>query len=163
MTDRGILNVLESAQYEELKDAPAYITILVAGADGKIDEHELNWAEKLANIRSYDKPQELNQYYEDVEAVLDTRIKELLDELPSELEAREVEITKHLSKLNSMFKVVENELAYKLYTSFTSWAKHIAKASGGFLRFGSISSQEKKWIGLPMVDPVILEVVGEEE
>lgn len=153
---------LSDEQYKLLVDAPALITILVAGADGKIDEQELNWAEKLTHIRSYAEPEDLNQYYEEVEKGFSATFDAYLVSLPNELSLREKAISSELSKINHVLACMDNPIAYRLYASFTSFAKHIAKASGGFLRFGSISREEKKWIGLDMIDPVILEEVEEE-
>ena len=65
-------------------------------------------------------------------------------------------ISDKLAKLNKILASLDNATAYALYKSFITFAEHIAKASGGFLRFGSISSQEKKWISLPMLNPIIL-------
>ena len=87
----------------------------------------------------------------------------MLGALSPDISTREEEISKRLSELNVILNCLSNAVAYELYTSFTSFAKHIAKASGGFLRFGSISNEEKRWINLPMLDPIILEVPEEEE
>ncbi len=163
MTEQDIFSSISEAQKGKLKDALGLITILVAGADGTIDEQELNWAEKLTHIRTYAEPVELNDFYKDVEADFDDRFKTLLNEFSSETSERAEEISKRLSDLNEILNCLSNPVAYRLYSSFTSFAKHIAKASGGFLRFGSISSEEKQWINLPMLHPIILEVEEEEE
>ncbi len=163
MTEQDIFSGLNEVQLAKLKDALGLITILVAGADGTIDEQELNWAEKLTHIRTYVEPAELNAFYEEVEKDFDGSYKDFLKELPDAIADREKEISKRLGELNHVLACLPNSVAYQLYTSFTSFAKHIAKASGGFLRFGSISSEEKQWINLPMINPIILEVEDEEE
>jgi len=159
----NFLGGLNEEQYSKLKDAPVHITILIAGADGKIDEQELNWAEKLTHIRTYAQPEELNTYYTDVEDSFDDKISDALSTLPSDLNLREKELSERLSALNEILACLDNSIAFKLYDSFVSFAKHIAKASGGFLRFGSISSQEKEWIDLPMIEPIILEIPEDED
>lgn len=163
MSEQDIFSGITADQYEQLKEALSLITILIAGADGKIDEQELNWAEKLTGIRTYAKPEELNAYYLDVEDGFEDRLSNLLSALPSDLAEREVEISQRLGGLNKVLSCLSNPVAFQLYDSFTSFARHIAKASGGFLRFGSISSAEKEWINLPMIDPIILEIPDEEE
>lgn len=163
MSSENIFIGINEEQYDQLKDSLALITILVAGADGEIDEQELNWAEKLTHIRSYAEPEELNTFYGDVESGFEERLTELLNNLPTDLSSRESEIQTRLKGLNDIFACLPNSVAFQLYDSFTSFAKHIAKASGGFLRFGSISSEEKKWIGLDMIEPIILEIPEEEE
>ncbi len=163
MIEQDIFSGISEVQRVKLKDALGLITILVAGADGTIDEQELNWAEKLTHIRTYAEPVELNDFYKEVEADFYDRYKSMLSELSSDISTREGEISSRLGDLNGILNCLSNPVAYQLYTSFTSFAKHIAKASGGFLRFGSISSEEKRWINLPMLDPIILEMPEEEE
>lgn len=162
MLEQDIFRGISETQYDQLKEALSLITILIAGADGEIDEQELNWAEKLTGIRTYAKPEELNAYYLDVEDGFEDRLTSLLSSLPKKLSEREEEINKRLASLNEVFTCLSNPVSFQLYESFTSFAKHIAKASGGFLRFGSISSAEKKWIDLPMIEPIILEIPDED-
>ena len=163
MEDINLFSGLSTDQYSQLKGALGYITVLIAGADGDIDEQELNWAEKLTHIRSYAKPEALNHYYADVEENFSEKLQALIRTLPTEQKERELAVTTHLSGLNSILAILENETAYQIYESFTSFAKHIAKASGGFLRFGSVSAEEKAFISLPMIDPIIREIEDEEE
>ena len=159
-----LFSSISQAHSDQLKSAPSLITILVAGADGNIDSQELNWAEKLTRIRSYsDATESLNGYYAEVDASFSEDFETALKELPQELSAREEAISNKLADLNKILAELDNATAYALYTSFTSFAEHIAKASGGFLRFGSISSEEKKWISLPMLNPIILEEPPVEE
>ncbi len=157
MTDYQIFPALSSDDNKLLVDMPVLVTILVAGADGVIDEQELNWAEKLTHIRSYAKPKALNHYYEAVETEFDNSFEHFMNSLSKDQTERERQITDKLSGLNHILSCLDNASAFQLYESFVSFAKHIAKASGGFLRFGSISRDEKKWIGLSMINPVILE------
>ena len=159
-----LFNSLSQAQSDQLKAAPSLITILVAGADGTIDAQELNWAEKLTHIRSYsDASESLNEFYSAVDASFTADLEGAIADLPQDQGKREQVISDHLSGLNKILSGLDNATAYALYSSFTSFAEHIAKASGGFLRFGSISSEEKKWISLPMIDAIILEEPAEED
>lgn len=156
MSERAFSAELSDRQYQLLKEAPAYITLLIAGADGNIDNQELNWAEKLTHIRSYAEPEELNQYYQDLELGFHDQLYGLLKQLPEDLRDRETRIVNFLSQLNDILPLFENRLSYQLYESLKSFAHHIAKSSGGFMRFGSVSKEEKKWMNLPMIHPVIL-------
>ena len=163
MAEHQVFSELSADDNRLLIETPALVTILVAGADGVIDEQELNWAEKLTHIRSYAKPEELNHYYMVVEAQFDASLGSYMDSLPKDQSERETQISSKLRRLNHALSCLDNPTALKLYESFVSFAKHIAKASGGFLRFSSISHAEKKWIGLPMINPIILEVEENEE
>lgn len=159
----NIFDNLTSDQKQELKDSLSLVTILIAGADNEIDEQELNWAEKLTHIRSYAQPEELNEFYQEVEDNFTNRTAEFIENLSEDLGKRQEEISIKLTRLNDILPLLENKIAFQIYESLVSFAEHIAKASGGFLRFGSVSSEEKKWMSLPMITPVILEVPEEEE
>ena len=157
MSSESLFGKLSKEDYNRLKMSLAEVTVLIAGADGKIDEQELNWAEKLTSIRSYATPEELNQFYGDVEESFIDNVNDLIKQLPTDVAERQTCLSEELAKLNQILPLLENQLAFQIYESLTSFAEHIAKASGGFLRFGSISGAEKKWISLPMIDPIILE------
>ena len=144
MSEGSLFEKLSEKEYGLLKDALPEITILIAGADGNIDAQELNWAEKLTKIRSYATPEELNAFYEDIETNFTSRVDELIDELPDDVESRQKILSDRLAKLNDILPLLENKLAFQIYDSLSSFATHIAKASGGFLRFGSVSGKEKK-------------------
>lgn len=156
MSERAFFDELSDNQYQILKDAPAYVTLLIAGADGNIDNQELNWAEKLTHIRTYAEPEELNHYYQDIESGFHQKLSDLIASLPKETKAREELIVNALSELNDILPLFDNQLGFQIYESLKSFAQHIAKSSGGFMRFGSISKEEKKWMNLPMLYPIIL-------
>lgn len=157
MSTENKLAKLTSSQYKELKDALPLITLLIAGADGKVDPQELNWAEKLTHIRTYANPEALNAFYEDVESTFHGDLENLMSSLPGSITAREEIISNRLKGLNAVLSILDNKTAYVLYQSLTTFAEHIAKASGGFFRFGAISHEEKHWIKLPMITPIVLE------
>ncbi|NNF33678.1 MAG: hypothetical protein HKN68_06200 [Saprospiraceae bacterium] len=146
--------VLSQEEYETLKNAISWITILVAGADDNIDPQETEWAEKLANIRAFSLDEELKSYYTDVGVDFQERLHKMIADMPDDKDERAEILTKELSKLNPILAKLETSVGALLYESFTSFAKHVAKASGGFLRFFSISAEEKKVIQLNMIDPI---------
>ena len=147
---------------EILKQAIAQITVLIAGADGNIDTTEVGWATKLTTIRSYSYAEKLQAFYATVGENFVDDVNDLIKELPFETEARTKELSSLLEELNGVFDKLENRIAVNLYESFLSFAEHVAKASGGFLRFASISMEEKDLICLPMIHPVILEISEDE-
>lgn len=146
---------ISDAEYEELKDAVSLITVLIAGADGSIDRKEKDWAEKVTNIRSYSLPQGLKDFYLEVGEDFQGRLDTFIDRFSGEVEARNKEISLELAKLNKIFpKIQDREAAVALYESFISFARHVARASGGFLSWGSINVHEKKLMSLDMIHPV---------
>lgn len=149
-----LLKNLTALEQQQLKDAIAYITILVAGADGDIDSKELNASEKLAQIRSFSFHDELVPFYQEVSESLGDKLKELIEELPDEVEARQDAISAKLEKLNPILAKLSIHHGHIFYDSLVSFAKHIARATGGFIGFMSIGAEEKQVIDLPMITPI---------
>ncbi len=149
----SVFKRLSEEEYALLKDAIPQITILVAGADGKISPKETSWAQKVTNIRSYSVEEEYQKFYADVGEMFQGRLDQLIEELPQDVEARSAIISETLSGLNHVLHKLEPKHAAHIYDELKSFARHVARASGGFLKFWSISAEEKKWIGLPMIHP----------
>ena len=145
---------LTEAEAQEMYDAIPLITILIAGADGKIDLNEVNWARKVAHIRTYATDKVLFDYYQEVDEHFDGRYTHFLNTLPSDAQTRGEAISLILSHLNRPFERVEPHYAYHLWKSFRSFAKQVAKSSGGFFSFFSISKHEEKWLELSMIHPI---------
>ncbi|MEO6132961.1 MAG: hypothetical protein ABIQ02_14025 [Saprospiraceae bacterium] len=149
------LALLSNEELTQLEDAFAYITILIAGADGKVDQKEISWAEKLAHIRTYAGDERLKAFHEEVDRNLHSRIETLLTELPSDVRQRSTVISEKLSQLNYILGSLDPYIGAYLYKGYVSFAERTAKSSGGFLSFFSISPEEKKWIGLPMLNAIL--------
>ena len=149
------LSTLSNEEITQLEDAFAYITILIAGADGKIDPKEVAWAEKIAQIRTYAGDERLKSFHADVNTNLDSRIKELIHDLPTDISKRSAIISEKLSQLNHILMNLDPSIGSYLYKGYVSFAVRIAKASGGFLSFFTIGPEEKKWVRLPMLNPII--------
>lgn len=151
---------LSDAEFDQLKDAISLITIYIAGADGKINEDETKWAEKITKIRSYSLPSSLSGFYEAVGVDFHERMENYMTTL-SDLETRNSTVAKKLTALNPILAKVSPKLGATLYNSYLSFAKHVAKASGGLLGFFSISPKEAALLDLEMITPIIWE--AEEE
>ena len=143
---------LSAEEVAQLTDAIPLITILIAGADGEIDPSETEWAEKLTRIRQYDYANDYNEYYKSVGEKYSDRLPELIKELPGGTERRIKEISERLEALNPLLKKLERNFAMGLIDSFKTFAKHVARASGGFFGIGSINKEEAKLIDLPMIN-----------
>lgn len=146
--------VLTDAEYKQLKDAVAQITVLIAGADGKIDSEETAWAEKITKIRSYALPEQLNEFYEDVGVDFHERLEYFISHYTGSHDNLMHGISDDLTLLNPILAKLHPVLGATVYKSLTSFAKHVAKASGGFLGFFSIGPEEAKWLDLPMIHPI---------
>ena len=146
--------VLTDEEFRLVKDGISLITLLIAGADGDVEDKETKWAEKIMNIRSYALPEKLNEFYKEVGIDFTARLDHYTHAFSKTPTKRMPEISKKLAKLNPILAKLNPVLGYTVYRSYTSFAKHVAKSSGGFLGFFSIGPEEQEWIGLPMITPI---------
>lgn len=152
---------LTSEENDLLRSAIANITVLIAGADGKIDIDETAWAAKIAKIRTYNSVDELLPYYRAVGDGYEAEVDQLIRELPMDTEERMKILSSRLEGLNDILAKLDTKVASLYYRDFVSFAHHVAKASGGFLGFFQIGPNETRWMDLPMITPVHYH--GEEE
>ena len=151
------LDKLSDEERQELYDAIPLITILIAGADGTIDEDELAWSKKLTHIRSYSTSEQLQSFYHKIEEDLQDKLKRWQDALPKDVNQRQEALSARLAQLNPILAKMDPEAGAIFYKHLTSFAKHVARASGGLLGFGSISREENKLIDLPMLTPIVVD------
>jgi hypothetical protein len=156
-------DVLTETEYTQLKEAIPLIAILIAGADGNIDAKEKEWTLKVAKIRTYKGPKILRHYYSDIAEDIEEKLHDLSVNLHLDQETRESEILEKLLKVNDILAKLDQFTGASLYNSFISYAEHIAKASGGFLRMWSVSKAESRLMNLPMLTPIEMPETDEEE
>jgi len=146
---------LTQEQFETLKKAISWITLLVAGADGKIEKEETDWAEKLTEIRSYSLPNDLMHFYQEVGKDFPKQLETMLETLPKDTKERNQVLTEKIKTVNPILKSWKDDLSEELYKSYKSFAKHVAKSSGGFLGMMTVSKEEKELAELPMLEKVV--------
>lgn len=153
--EHNILEKLNHDQLQLIKDAYAYITVLIAGADGKIEPKELEWAEKIVQIRTFSGEEGLFSLHEAITAELPGKIKSLIHDLPTDTSERSKILSENIAALNPILANLDPATGAYLYKGYISFAERVAKASGGFLSFFSIGPEEKKWMSLPMLTAII--------
>lgn len=148
------LEKLNDEEKELVLDAPAYITILIAGADHDITEAEIKRSLQLVHIKSFAESLEIREFYKEIDPDYDARLHNLLHSLPAGHAERDAVIIGLLSRLNTIFEKIENRVAHKYYLSLLSFANYIARSSSGIL--DRISFAESKYVKLPMIaDPKV--------
>jgi hypothetical protein len=144
---------LSQQEINTIIDAPALVTILIAGAEGKIDEKEIDWGSYVVHFRvSEYESSSMMRVYKEVDKVFNDSVKQFIEGLPQDTDQRSMVITEKLSGLNGIFKKVDKKFAKEFYESLRSLAKQVAKASGGLWGYGSISPQEQKYLDLDIID-----------
>ncbi len=142
---------------EEEKDllykSPLLVTILIAGADDNIDKDERESAllSTTFNYQTFVEEPSLENFYKEVTKNFMGKLNKMIKTLPPDANSRNPVISVELEKLNEVLPKLDNEFAQLFYESLRSLAHHVAKASGGFMGMGSISSDEKEWVDLTMI------------
>jgi hypothetical protein len=159
------LNTTEVAQ---LTEAPLLVTLLIGASDGKFDREERTWSARLMETLTYSNPKVLNEFYKVVYEGCLGKIDAIQANLPPETNNRNQAIATKLSEINPILAKLDPLTAYYFYKSLLTLAEETAKASGGFLRFGSVSAAEYEWVKLPMLTKIAVpnnlpKVVEEEE
>jgi hypothetical protein len=142
------LSRLSSSETELLYKAPLLVCILIAGADGKIDNKEMNEAITIARDRQWVRPV-LNDYFNDVSVDFEDKIKMLIQSYPYERNERVTMITAELALLGSVWPKLSQEFSQSFFDSLKFLAQRIASSSGGF--WGKISPEEAELLDLPMI------------
>lgn len=145
---------LREDEIEVLLKAPVLVAILIAGADGKIDNAERKQAIEVARTKQSRAREQLVDYYKEVGQDFEQKFNKLIDELPSGTEERNKAITIELRKLNFILPKTNLNFHIKLVASLKDLAKKIAESSGGVLGYLSVSYEEAKLMELRMLrDP----------
>ena len=119
---------LNSAEKEMLLKFPAYISLLAANADGKMDDAEKKEAIKLTHIKTYSSGPELSTFYKDAEIVFQKNINQLDQQLPKDKNAREAAINVELEKLKAILCKLGKEYSRHMKKSMQSYTHHVSKA-----------------------------------
>ena len=154
---------LNQTEKSKMYDAIPLITILIACADGDLTHKERTWAEKITKIRSYSYHESLREYYLNVGKSYQEKLDYFLEKFPLNVDRRTSIISAELEDLNPILMKLDQVFAWRFYESLLSFAKHVARSSGGFLGWSSINEAERKLIGLEMISPIKLKDKTEEE
>ena len=149
-------------EYEQLNEEekdfmcslPIYVSILIAGADGKIDRQEIKKAVTFTNLKTKKARKELIEYYQNINKDFEDKLKMTIANLPSDIKKREKHLIEEISRANDIFPKMEKVFTSKLYLSLKDIAKGIAEASGGVFGYMSVGYEESRLIDLKMIkDP----------
>jgi hypothetical protein len=143
-------NNLTDAEAKSLYQTPAMIAVLIASADSEIDEQETAWAKKVVSFRQEVGNELLFNYYEVAESFFNETLESLLSETKG-THNRISDLETALAALSPVLAKIDGDFAVELLKSWKSFAKQVAKATGGILGFGSISEQEKRLVDLKMI------------
>jgi len=144
-------NCISSEETDLMLRAPFLITILVAGADDKIDKNEMKQAIAISKLNQKRARRELVEYYNNVGQDFEDKLKIFIHDLPKDTYKRNEEISNELAKLNNILPKLDKKFAVNFYENMKVLAVKIAKSSGGVFGFMSIGCEESKVLDLKMI------------
>ncbi|GAB1403272.1 MAG: hypothetical protein PHX54_00490 [Lentimicrobiaceae bacterium] len=119
---------LSENEYKELLKFPAYITLLAANQDGRLDETEKKAARKFAHVKTFTCTPLLSDFYEEVDKVFENQVTELDKKLPGGKENREAAIKNELYKLQTIIQKSGEVYTSTMLESMESFKDHVSKA-----------------------------------
>lgn len=141
-------SMLSQKQKDQLSALPVYIVVLVAGADGEIDSHEINRAVKMSrqkiSSKNIDLEEFLHQAYQDFE----DKLKAVAFSLPSDKASLQNSIKAEIDSMNVILERLDENFVIAMKDHLRNLVTQVAKASGGSLGFGTIGAEESSLINL---------------
>lgn len=148
---------LSDAEVELMLKAPILTCILIAGADGNIDNMEIEGAINAANKNARRSRAKLIEFYRLVSEDFEDKLKVVIQSFPNDTTKRTSMIVEELSHLNSVLPKISRSFAIDFYKSIKEIAQMIAQSSGGVLGINKVGEEEAKLVGLNMIkDPSAL-------
>ena len=145
---------LSQSEQELMFSLPVYVAVLIAGADGDIDNREVSKANNLANDKLKNARKDLIAYYTEANENFEDKLKMAIANLASGTAERQKYLVEKLKESNECFDKIPKKYAIALYSSLKEIAKKIAEASGGVFGYMAIDFEESKLIELKMIkDP----------
>jgi hypothetical protein len=142
------LSGLTDSEKELLYKGPLLVCILMAGADGKIDNREIHGAVQAAKQQDWVKST-LAGFFQEVATDFEDKLKVLIQTYPVEARKRNVLITEELGLLNSIWPKLGQDFRAAYYEMLKYLAHKIASSSGIF--WAKITHEEAQLAELPMI------------
>jgi hypothetical protein len=122
------LKNLSVKEYEMLLKFPAYLTLLAANIDDRLDEDDKKSAIKFAHIKTFSCNPLLEEFYKDADKVFKDNIEELDKALPADQDSREAAIKRELINLDNLLVKLGHIYGSTMHKSMVSFKQHVSKA-----------------------------------
>lgn len=125
---------LSLEEQDKLLKFPAYITILAANSDGKVDAAEKEAALDLTHIRSYKSDEKLSGFYKEAEKVFEQNIEELVAQLPQDKNEKEAVVINELKNVESILMKLGYSYTKAMHESMRTFKDHVSNAHNNVLQ-----------------------------
>ena len=142
---------LSKDELELVLKAPLLVGLLIAGADGTIDQKEMRQGLDLAEHHLQKAAGEYSVFYQSIAQDFDEKFTILLQQYPKDVSKRQQMVVKELEKLNPVLRKIDPRFARPYHQCLLEVSHKIAESSGGFLRKNKVSPEESTWVNLPMI------------
>ena len=119
---------LTEPENKALLKFPAFISLLAANSDDKLDTVEKLSAIKFSHIKTYSCNPLLTEFYEEADKVFENNIQQLDKDLPIEKAAREAALKKELLILEKIVWKLGQEYTTVMHRSMKSFKDHVSQA-----------------------------------
>ncbi len=145
---------LSPAEVELMYKAPVLVCILIAGADGNIDNKEINGAITLTEKKQKRSKSHLLAFYNELGEDFEDKLKIVIQGFPTNVAERSPMLVEALTNINPILKKLDRNFAIEFYASLKEISSTIAQSSGGLLGMKKVGEEEAKYVHLPMIkDP----------
>lgn len=124
---------LSEKENEELLKFPAYISLLAANFEGKLDEVEKKSAIKFSHIKTFSCDPLLSEFYKAADKVFKTNIESIDRELPKDKDSREAAIKQELQVLVQIASKLGKKYAATMHRGMESFKEHVSRAHNNIL------------------------------
>jgi len=119
---------LSQKENEALLKFPAYISMLAAENNDKLDEVEKKTVIKFAHIKTYSCDPLLTEFYLEADKNYENIIDQLDKDLPRGKAIREAAINRELLKLEKIVLKLSEDYSSTFHRSMESFKEHVSKA-----------------------------------
>lgn len=119
---------LTELENKALLKFPAFISLLAANSDNKLDEAEKKSAIKFSHIKTYSCDPLLVEFYKEADKVFENNIQQLDKDLPIKKATRESALKKELIRLETIVLKLGEEYTTVMHRSMKSFKDHVSQA-----------------------------------
>jgi len=131
---------------------PFFVAALVASADGNIDNAEVRRAVTAIKAQNcYGKNPYLTDIYRNASEDTEDKLKIVISNSPYKAHDRVIFFSKKIADTNIVLNKLNPDFVISIHNCLQHLARHIAKASGGILGYGSVGAEESQLLALNFI------------